>query len=121
MRFLIAAALIASLLMSSSVKAQNNSATGHNYGGITCPQHVSCSDDFSRVESFANACITQYFGFTNSDGFFESALGLDSNNCLVTKENVLPKYATTRTTPHCCVSQIQDDECAVHCDLVGAQ
>jgi hypothetical protein len=113
------------LLAAPTLAAENN---GHNFGGVTCLKPVTCPDssygliDTSSLASNASQCITQFFGFTAADGFFNESLGLDTNNCLTTKPNILPTLASSKTTPRCCIVKLPDNKsCAFHCDLISSQ
>ena len=74
MRFVIVAVL--ALLFVFPACAQTASP-GANFGRVTCRQTVPCSDDLnnalspSALASIANACITQYFGYSSPSGLFD--------------------------------------------------
>src|ERR1700744_3411059 len=110
MRF--AALVILGFLFALPAMAQTKSSNdvGHNYGGATCPQPIPCPSDSGSMSSnelaaAANSCVTRYLGIGNPNGFFDEDLGLDSSNCLTPKPDAIPKMASTKTAPHCCVIQ----------------
>jgi len=127
MRFWIIAALGIALLeftLAGAAMAQGN-GVGHAFGSANCSPPVSCPYDANYMSSDslvanANACITRYFGYTNSSGFFEES-GLDGNNCLTALPNILPKGVGQRLSPRCCVMQYPDNSCAFHCELITTQ
>jgi hypothetical protein len=130
MRFAAIAVLSVTLFAAPAMAAIAGSSTPassaeqpHNFGGANCMQKIPCPDSSDSVSpdayaGYGNACVVQYLGFQNSDGFFEKYKGLDSNGCLTTRPNVLPKLTSTRTEPHCCITQAADKSCMFHCDIV---
>ena len=120
MRFLIAFVLMFALAIPAWAQG---GGTQYNFGRVVCPQPVSCPDDYknpvsaSDLASRASACITQSFGYVNQNGFFDDSAGLDSNDCLTTIPNVLPKGMGSRLVPSCCVIKKEAGGCAFQCEL----
>lgn len=98
---------------------------GHAFGSANCPQRIPCPEDsdtpVSTLISIANACITQYFGYSSPSGFFDSEVPLTSNYCLTTTPGLIPKGVGAQTNPLCCIMKMPDASCLVHCDLVTNQ
>jgi len=104
---------------------ENNNGLGHAFGSANCSPPVPCPDDASTISSDdlvanANACITRYFGYSSSSGFFDNIAGLN-NNCLSPLPGILPKGVGQQLSPHCCIMQYPDNSCAFHCDLITVQ
>jgi len=125
---LLSAAIILCSFISATALAQTMPAPGmqnnsRSFGGTTCRQQVVCKTtvDASEMISIANNCINKNFGYPIGDGFFDEYAGLDKNNCLTAKPNVLPKGVGLQLSPICCVVQPNSsvDTCYVHCDLVS--
>jgi hypothetical protein len=118
------------LLIALPASAQNNPGAVRSYGSVTCRQSFSCqvtSDIMTAIYPLANSCVNQYFGYPIGDGFFDESAGLDSNNCLVAKPNVLPKGIGSQLSPLCCVAPMQgssgnsaNDACQIHCSLMSS-
>jgi hypothetical protein len=116
-----------SLVTAPAVAQQGSSSNGagHSFGSTSCPQRVQCPNggDLSSADLVANAnsCITRYFGYTSSSGFFDEGAGLDNNNCLSALPNILPKGVGQQLSPVCCILQLPDSTCTFHCDLITIQ
>jgi hypothetical protein len=127
MRFL-ATAILGLVLAAAPVMAQESSgnAIGHVFGSANCKPRYQCSDvstmSFSDLNNDANACVLNFFGYSQPDGLFEDTGSLDQNNCMTAKPNVIPKGMGARLSPQCCIIQ-QDNgaTCGFHCNLVTAQ
>jgi hypothetical protein len=93
------------------------------FGSANCSPHFQCSDASSMgasgLASNADKCIASFFGYSSPDSFFDTS-GLDSNNCLTAKPNVIPKGMGAQLSPRCCIAVQNDGACAFHCDLVTA-
>jgi hypothetical protein len=116
------AAFLLGLLVVGPAWAQTNSTSGHVFGSSDCPMPVICPGEIgatssSEILADANMCINQIFGYSSDDGFFTE--GLDSNNCLTAIPNVLPKGVGARLAPQCCLTQLSNGKCVVHCSLVS--
>jgi hypothetical protein len=98
--------------------ASGGSNAGHNFARVTCLTHVPCSGeyDYSVYVSNANACITQFFGYSSATGFFEDG-PLDSGNCLTPKSNVVPQGMGAPMIAQCCMVTQPDNSCTFHCEL----
>jgi hypothetical protein len=99
------------------VKAANTAPV--KFGNYTCSQQVPCSDDGTldsgQWAKLGNACMAQGFGYTSPNGFIDESAGLDESNCMLSK--IEDTNGKTKLTPKCCVVQIGQNRCAVHCDL----
>lgn len=97
--------------------------SGHNFGSIVCPQKMPCPEDSngsmssSALASAGDACITQYFGYTSSSGFFDTNAGLDGNNCLTPIPGLLPTGMGNPLIQACCVVKLPTNACAMRCEL----
>lgn len=118
---LLAAPAFAAMAGQNSPGATPPTAPPHNFGRIVCPQHVPCPPDSgtsnSTYTSNANACITQYFGYSSPSGFFQESYGPDSKGCLTSKADTLPKGMGAQLTPQCCVTTLSDNSCTFRCEL----
>ena len=98
--------------------------TGHLFGNSTCRERVACADDIqpSSAANYAmegSACISQSFGYTNPDGFFDKYAGLDGNNCLTPVVGSIPKGVGAQLIGTCCVvKNVTTNSCNFHCTLV---
>ena len=75
-----------------------------------------------KTYKIARSCVSQYFGMSQSQDYFEKSFGLDSSLCLTTKK--LPTAAAGATmTPKCCVTPVQSNpqNCQVTCTLYGVK
>jgi len=123
MRIAVLAAVIALLAWPAMAQASNV----HSFGSATCRQKVPClNSDTSQqlstadLASAASACVTQYFGDQNPNGFFDDLVGLDGSGCLTPKPGAMSKGIGEQLTPICCVVPLNDssNSCVFHCDLV---
>lgn len=128
MRLFVVAIL--GLALSTPALAQtDNTATsstgiGHAFGSANCPTRVVCPQDGNvatrQLLAIGNACITQYFGYSSANGFFED-MGTNSNNCLTSIPDTIPKGVGAQLAPLCCIIKMPDSSCLLHCDLVTTQ
>jgi len=134
MRMLAAALLSLTLLAGSALAALPNSSTpaaspaasstaGHAFGTTFCPP-IECLDSRnslspSDLASNATRCFHDNFGYDDVSELFSQSSGLDSNNCLSAKSNVLPTRGGTPLAPVCCVIE-QNKVCKFRCSIVTA-
>ncbi len=98
--------VVASLTV--AVKAGNT-----NFGSATCSR-VACPDPSANSSppdygSIAAACASRYFGAVNDATKLFSGNQLDGSNCLTSASG-------SGMQVQCCVTKLQDETCAMHCD-----
>lgn len=120
MRLLTIAALGFSLIAAPAMAQQANGQESSNhkvFASVTCPQQFPCPGDTqlssSDISSIANSCVTLGFNAKNNVTYFDDTSSLDANNCLSLSTSI----QTSKIQPRCCVRQLQDNSCVLHCDL----
>ncbi|MDR3451116.1 MAG: hypothetical protein P4M15_15460 [Alphaproteobacteria bacterium] len=95
--------------------------SGFVFNGFFCPQQVACNPgdpSFPATHdliSMVSACVVQNLSVRPGGTYFNEIAGLNSNGCLTAESENFPVVAGTRSVPICCVTQIPEGGCAVHC------
>ncbi|MBV8059907.1 MAG: hypothetical protein JO126_07720 [Alphaproteobacteria bacterium] len=94
----------------------------HNFGRAMCSEHFACPQDAylppPALLAAANKCITQNFGYTSPDGFFEDFTTPDLNSCLEGRTDAIPKGIGSQLAPTCCIVPATDGRgCVLQCEL----
>lgn len=117
------------ILMPKPGHAQNNQTTAlgpssgaQNFGSATCRKRVPCPDsgDYSSASELAamgNSCMAEGFGAKNENGFFDDVVGLDINNCLTLRSDLIKTRDSKNILPLCCIMPMPDKTCVFHCDM----
>lgn len=113
-------ALFALALLSIPAMAQaQGSAT---FATATCPTKIPC-DDFAlsgdQWAALGNKCITDAFGYSNPEGFFEPYAGLNSSKCLAARRNSINNKVGSPLVPNCCVIPYKENACLLTCKLTN--
>jgi hypothetical protein len=129
---LFATALFSFMLLAASVGAatphpsgasNGASSAGHSFGTAFC-NPIECPDSInslspSDLSANASGCFHDHFGYGDVGELFSQTSGLDRNNCLSARPNVLPNRGGTQLAPVCCIIE-QNSICKFRCSIVTA-
>jgi hypothetical protein len=107
-------------LITGSAMGQQTNGQGslhRSFASTNCPQQTPCPGDASSsvsdLASVANECVTQGFNIRDGGTFFDDTSTLDADSCLT----LATTAQTAKINPRCCIRQLQDSSCILHCDL----
>ncbi len=111
-------ALLFAVFVASPASAQVQQVMGHT----TCSPRFECSSlnqstgmSSEKLHDLATRCAKNAFGGFSSDTIFDPPSYISAGQCLTPTSNRVVGNATL--TPHCCVVEKTDGECALECTL----
>ena len=122
-RFVTVSAVLFAVLCAGAAGVSAQDASQQKFGSINCPQKMPCPDSGEYISASglaknSNACLAG-LGVHRDSSFFDESAGLDSSQCMSINSDLIRSKTSKTLLPKCCVMQLPDRSCIMHCDMLN--